>query len=147
MSARTTSTDRNRLIAAIQTARRTVDGMEEDEAWRDWLVKTVKVRSLRDMSEAHLKTVLIALNRLNGRGGRPRYFNDQQTRMIRGLWLEAAEAGVIRDRSENALSAFVRRQTRQDIGQLSARKAAAVIEALKAMIGRAAAGEGGHHAG
>jgi phage gp16-like protein len=133
---------RTRLIAAIQTARREVEGMDEDEAWRAYLLKTVKLTSLRAMTDAQLKTVLCALNRLNGRGGQIRYADNQQMRMIRGLWLEAAVAGIIRDRSENALSAFVRRQTGQEIGRLYPGSAKKAIEALKAIIQR-----GHHHAG
>lgn len=65
--------------------------------------------------------------------------------MIRSLWAENARLGVVRDGSAEALEAFVRRQTKQDIGTIPAERLNGVVEALKAMAarGRAKAKAGG----
>lgn len=132
---------RNKIIKAIQACRRKVEGLGDDEPWRDFLERASGGRSLRDMTGPQLGKVLDALHRAGApktspRGGRPRYVDSKQLDMIRGLWIELADAGVVRSRSEDALSAFIRRQTRQDMGALYPRQATAVIEALKAMRGR-----------
>ncbi|MCV4639548.1 regulatory protein GemA, partial [Escherichia coli] len=37
--------------------------------------------------------------------------NHPQSRKIRALWLEMAAAGIVRDRSENALARWIKRET------------------------------------
>jgi phage gp16-like protein len=129
-------------IKAVQACRRQVAGLEDDTAWRAFLGRVAGGQtSLRAMGYRDLGRVLDALHaagapRRDGGAWRSRYADDLQMRMIRGLWIEAADAGVVSDRSETALGAFIRRQTGQDLGALSAGKARAVIEALKAMVKR-----------
>lgn len=133
-----------KLIKAIQTCRRKVAGLDDDGAWRDFLEAATNARSLKEMSGPQLGRALDALHKV----GAPRkaaapvshYRDSDQVRMMRGLWLELADSGVVRDPSEMALNAFVKRQTRQDIGRLSPSAAAKVIEALKAMRDRNVAG-------
>jgi phage gp16-like protein len=133
-----------RVIKAIQACRRQVTGLEEDATWRTYLERVTKGQtSLRAMGGRDLGKVLDALHasgapRPGGGARRSRYADDPQTRMMRGLWIELHEAGKVTDPSEEALSAFVRRQTRQDMGALSAASARSVIEALKAMLNRPA---------
>jgi len=135
-----------RLIIAIQACRRQVAGLEEDAVWRPWLAEvTGGANSLRAMGGRDLGKVLDALHkagapRTNGGAHRSRYVNDEQVRMMRGLWIELHEAGRVTNPSEEALGAFIRRQTKQDMGALSAADAARVIEALKAMLKRPAPG-------
>lgn len=133
-----------KLIKAIQTCRRKVTGLDEDGAWRDFLAANAGARSLKDMSVPQLGRALDALHKAGAprRAAAPaaRYADDNQTRMIRGLWIELADMGVVRDRSETALNAFTKRQTRQDIGRLTPASAAKVIQVLKAMRDRNLAG-------
>ena len=130
-------------IKAVQACRRQVTGLEEDDAWRDFLGRTVRGQtSLRAMGYRDLGKVLDALHaagapKVGGGARRSRYADDQQTRMMRGLWIDLANAGAVRNRQEEALSAFIKRQTGQDMGALSAANARRVIEALKAMLKRA----------
>ncbi len=133
-----------RLVVAIQACRRKVDGLEDDITWRAWLAKvTSGETSLRAMGGRDLGRVLDALHaagapRPGGGSHRSRYTNDEQMRMMRGLWIELHETGRVTNPSEEALGAFIRRQTKQDMGSLSAADAARVIEALKAMLKRPA---------
>lgn len=130
-----------RLIRAIQTCRRKVEGLDEDTTWRDFLQTHGGGRSLSAMSGPAMGRVLDALHKAGAptkaAAPAPRYRDTDQSRMIRGRWIELADMGVVRDRSEVAMSAFVKRQTAQDIGLLSPENAAKVIEALKAMKARA----------
>lgn len=58
--------------------------------------------------------------------------DDAQSRMIRGIWIELHEIGAVRDSSEKALAAYVKRMTSVDALQwLDAKQAQTVIEALK----------------
>lgn len=130
-------------IKAVQACRRQVAGLDDDAAWRAFLGRAAGGQtSLRAMGYRELGKVLDALHaagapRPGGGPSRSRYADDQQMRMIRGLWIECADVGVVKNRAEEALNAFVKRQTGQEIGALSAGKARAVIEALKSMRGRA----------
>ena len=134
-----------RLIKAIQTCRRKVAGLDGDNDWRDFLEKVAGQRSLKAMTGPQLGRVLDALHaagaprRVPQPAGRPRYAATSQMAMIRGLWLALADLGAVQDRSESALNAFVKRQTRQDFGRLDATAAKKTIEALKAMRSRAQA--------
>ena len=131
-------------IKAVQACRRQVAGLEDDDAWRAFLARVAGGQtSLRAMGYRDLGKVLDALHaagapRRDGGASRSRYADDLQTRMMRGLWIEAADAGIVRNRSEEALGAFIRRQTGQDLGALSAGNARRVIEALKGMLKRGA---------
>lgn len=143
---------RARLIKAIQACRRQVAGLDDDTAWRDWLDKVAGGRSLSAMTGPQLGRVLDGLHaagapkRAPSRPAGSRYADTQQMRMIRGLWAELAGMEAIRDPSEQALGAFILRQTRQQMGYLSPANAAKVVEALKAMrrrhAGRDGAGNG-----
>jgi hypothetical protein len=133
-----------RLVKAIHACRRKVAGLEEEEGWRGFLVQHGGRRSLAEMNGQQLGAVLDALHaagapRLPGKGaGRRRLADDDQARMIRGLWLTLRDIDEIRDASEEALARFVLRQTGvaalQWLGPGQANK---VIEALKAWLGRA----------
>ncbi len=135
------------LIAKVQTLRRQLPALAEDDAWRDFLaVNAAGIESTRAMTEAQLRAVVTALHKAgaprkpSATAGRRRYTDTAQMAMIRGLWLELANLGAVEQRSETALAAFVRRQTRQDIGQLSPQAAAGVIEALKSWRARVSTG-------
>jgi phage gp16-like protein len=63
--------------------------------------------------------------------------DDPQSKMIRALWLQLHEAGKVRNPSEEALAAFVKRQHSVDALQwLSTEKAQKLIEELKKWLAR-----------
>ncbi|HGC3396096.1 TPA: regulatory protein GemA, partial [Escherichia coli] len=65
--------------------------------------------------------------------------NHPQSRKIRALWLEMAAAGIVRDRSENALARWIKRETGiSALRWLSTEQAGSVIEKLKKWQHRAA---------
>lgn len=58
--------------------------------------------------------------------------DDDQSRMIRGIWIELHQLGAVRDPSETALASYVRRMTGvQALQWLDVKQAQTVIEALK----------------
>lgn len=124
---------RAKLIRAVQACRRKVAGLDGDTAWRDFLEKAAGGRSLSAMTAPQIGRVLDALHKAGAPRPAPasRFADTPQMRMIRGLWLELADRGAVRDRSEAAIAAFVERQTGQQIGRLGVRAADTVIEALK----------------
>lgn len=133
------------LRQKVQVLRRQVPRMADDETWRAFLGLTTGVTSTRAMSEAQLRAAVEALHKAGAPRtaparakalARPRYADTAQIGKIRALWITAHQAGAVRDPSEPALVAFMRRVTRQDIGVLSPRDANGVIEAIKAMIAR-----------
>lgn len=137
------------LRQKVQVLRRQVRAMADDETWRAFLgLTTGGATSTRAMSERQLLGVVEALHKAGAprtaparakAPARPRYVNTAQVGKVRALWITAHQAGAVRDPSEPALAAFVRRVTGQDIGMLSPRNANRAIEAIKAMIARAAA--------
>lgn len=128
------------LRTKVQTLRRKVEGLGDDDDWRDWLAQIAGKRSLRAMAEGELKAVVRALHDAGAprrpTGRRARFADTPQMKMIRGLWLELADLGAVRDRTEAAIGAFVKRQTGQDVGRLGTAEADRVIEALKGWLAR-----------
>lgn len=62
---------------------------------------------------------------------------DDQSKMIRGLWIELFNLGAIANSSEAALAAFVKRQTGVNALQwLNSYQASQVIESLKKWVAR-----------
>lgn len=58
--------------------------------------------------------------------------DDAQSKKIRALWLDMAETGIVKNPSEAALAAYVKRLTGVDTLQwLSTEQASTVIETLK----------------
>ena len=58
--------------------------------------------------------------------------DDDQSKMIRGLWIELHQLGAVRDSSEKALASYVKRMTNVAALQwLDVKQAQLVIEALK----------------
>ena len=58
--------------------------------------------------------------------------DDDQSRMIRGIWIELHEMGAVKDPSEKALASYVKRMTRvESLQWLDVKQAQLVIESLK----------------
>ncbi|WP_263063011.1 gp16 family protein [Dickeya dadantii] len=129
---------KTQLIKLIHIAKR--DLRLDDDTYRQVLTNTTKKNSTRDMTVPQLVIVLEAMKK---RGFKIRPAKSQNTRKlkldehpqskkIRALWLEMADMGIIRDRSEAALAAFVKRETGvDDLRWLGTEDASSVIEKLK----------------
>ncbi|WP_238913777.1 gp16 family protein [Achromobacter insolitus] len=129
------------LIKLLHVARRSL-GMDED-AYRQALVAATGKASASAMTLAELEKALSHFKRCGfvvvpaqKAGRRPRADSDQ-ARLIRHLWLSLHGAGAVRDPSEAALAAWVKRETGVDAVQwLDIRQAGNCIEKLKNWIGR-----------
>lgn len=136
------STDKQRLIRLIHVAKRDLN-MEED-AYRDVLRSCSKSckSSSSDLTIPELEKAISHMKkcgfkvRPKGKATR-KLASDDQSKMIRGLWLELHEYGYVENPSEAALAAFVKRMTKiDDLHWLDVDQASKVIEDLKKWRGR-----------
>lgn len=128
-----------KALAAIHVAKKHL-GLDDD-TYRGLLARVTGKHSTRDMSEAERGRVLDELRRLGFEpASKParRGLEGPYAAKLQALWIAAWNLGIVRDRSDKALTAFVRRQT----GIEAARwlrypeDAARVIEALKGWMAR-----------
>ncbi len=131
----TSADQKRRDLAKIHIARKEL-GMEEED-YRAMLQDVAGVGSSADLTVAGRSKVLRRLEKL---GWKPKTRKPRQKitarepvdRKIRALWLDLANLGAVRDRSEKALNSYVSRQTGVDrLDWLSSKQAEKVIEALK----------------
>jgi hypothetical protein len=101
------------------------------------------------MSGAERGVVIDRLRELGALEARQTYrasVGGGQAGMVRGMWAELRQLGALKDASDDALDAFVRRQTRGDVAAArflrEPHQARPVIQALKDWIGRVKAGQG-----
>lgn len=126
-------------IAAIHVAKSQL-GLDDD-TYRAKLASITGKSSTRDMSEAERQQVLKVL-RGQGFGPRPAQRKDRATGKyapkLQSLWIAAWNLGIVRDKRDAAMLAFVRRQTGLDHTRFlsDAGDAAKAIEALKAWVRR-----------
>ncbi|MCG5047326.1 regulatory protein GemA [Pectobacterium brasiliense] len=128
---------KNQLIKLIHIAKR--DLQLDDDTYRQLLINVTGKTSTRDMTVPQLDTVLSAMKKRGfkikaaKKANNTRQLDDSpQSRKIRSLWLEMADAGIIRDRSEAALARWVKRETGVDSLQwLNSEQASVIIEKLK----------------
>jgi hypothetical protein len=139
-------------MRAIHAARRRHAHLAEDDAWRQFLSAQTGLNSLRAMDGGMLDRVLDALH-AKGRSaagsgaataarpiGHRKHDPRPQARMALGLWIELSRAGVVHDRTDAGLDAFCKRTTGRDaLRWCDAAQLGQVVEALKAMRGRASA--------
>ncbi|ODN71201.1 regulatory protein GemA [Methylobrevis pamukkalensis] len=123
------------MLRAIHAAARTA-GLDEDG--RHDLIGQItggRTRSTRDLTPAEAKRVLDQLN-----SGPRRLLDGPYVPVCRALWISAYWLGVVDDRTDEALTAFVKRQTKIDhvTWVRDQHDATAVIQALKAMMAREA---------
>lgn len=136
----TTDEKIKRLKQLIQVGKNQLD--MDDDSYRAMLVSVTKKNSTTVMAAWELENVKLRLVKLGFRvkhksGNRPQAM-DRQSKKIRALWLQLAAVGLVRDPSEQALAAYVKRQTGVDAMQwLSDDQPMKVIEALKKWLGRA----------
>jgi phage gp16-like protein len=120
-------------IKAVQSCRRKITALADDEVWRDLLERVTKKRSLRAMNAGELGRVIDELHRQGVPKKSTGRYALPQARLVRGLWIEMAKEGIVRDGSDQALDAFVARQSNVDSARWLSDPAEArkVIQALK----------------
>ena len=129
--------DRQRLIQLIHIAKNKLQ-LDED-TYRQMLQGLTGKASTKSMDVSDLNKVLDAMKKKGFRispAKKAQYrlpLDDHtQSRKIRALWLEMAAAGIVRDRSEQALARWVKRETGiSALRWLSNEQASGVIEKLK----------------
>ncbi|MGE4296972.1 MAG: gp16 family protein [Desulfovibrionaceae bacterium] len=133
---------RKKLIQMIHVAKR--DLALDDATYRAILMATTGVESSKSLSIQDLEQMLDKLKSKGfvvraGKDGPPvtRLDNDPQAKMIRALWLRLHELGEVRNPSEQALAAFIKRHTGVDrLEWLNTAQASSVIEHLKKWLAR-----------
>lgn len=132
---------RRRELAMIHVAKKQL-GMEDD-AYRALLWSIARVNSAADLDWAGRKQLLDHMKKCGfkarppKKGGGRELEDDPQSKMILALWLQLHNQGVVRDPSERALAAWVKRQTGVDaIRWLRRDQKVALIESLKAWADR-----------
>lgn len=127
---------KKKLIQLIHIAKSQLS--MEDELYRDVLESTTGKTSTKQMTLQQLEAVIDRFKTLGftveskNKTGVKNLASDDQSRLIRHLWLLLHGAGEVRNPSELALASFVERQTGISALQfLSTAQASAIIERLK----------------
>lgn len=129
-------------IAAIHVAKKTL-GLDDD-TYRTKLARITGKSSVKDMTEAERQKVLTVFR---NDGFRPiegktqvKVLTGRYAKKLQSLWIAAYNLGVVRDRRDDALLAFVKRQTGLDHTRFLhyADDARAAIEAMKGWLKREA---------
>ncbi|MFI8017645.1 gp16 family protein [Serratia marcescens] len=125
----------------------------DDDTYREMLRSNSGKTSTRDMDVMQLGRVLDSMKRRGWKPKPPRkaraaptppVADFPQAGKIRALWLEMHDQGIVHDRTEAALQAFIRKMTAVDRLQwLTPEQASGVIEMLKQWQKRAL--NGGKH--
>lgn len=133
-----TSPERRKLLGGVHAAAKAA-GLEGD-AYRDMLRAQTGKDSATACTDAELARVRAHLNTLAGGVTRTRRAADAPLAgKIRALWWSLHHLGVVRDPSDSALGAYLKRTAGVDALQwLDVPKATAVVEALKDWATRAA---------
>jgi hypothetical protein len=120
-------------IRSLQATRRKA-GID-DEAWADRLARTAGVRSTKALTRRQASSLLEELRKETPR---PSAMSGPYAAKVRAMWIAGYHLGVVRDRSDRALLAFVERQTglKSASWLREASQARRVVEALKAWIFR-----------
>lgn len=139
---------RDKQLARIFACRKQVDGLADDDAWRDFLEQQTGKRSLKVMTGREKGKVVDALH-ANGapkaghkvaprRAKSGRLSTAPLAGKARALWLSLYALGEVSDPSEAGLRGFCKRQTGvDDPGFLAPEQGHQLIEALKARLQRA----------
>jgi phage gp16-like protein len=137
--------ERNKDLAMIHMAATQLgmDAKDESESsdYRSMLWSVARVRSSAALDFAGRKNVLKHLEacgwKRTAKPQKRKLADDPQSTKIRALWLQLHAAGKVRNPSEDALAAFVKRQHGVDALQwLSGAKAQKLIEELKKWLAR-----------
>ena len=111
----------------------------DDDSYRDLIAWNFGGKtSCKALSEQEAGKLLFILRQKGWRPKRTTRPDDPMTRKILALWINMAKEGVVRDRSDRALSRFVKRVTGVDSLRFCLPEHKfRVIEALKSMRKRA----------
>ncbi|EMK8626509.1 regulatory protein GemA [Salmonella enterica subsp. enterica serovar Newport] len=134
--------ERGKLIQLIHVAKNKL-GIDTD-TYRQMLVSITRITSTSTMNPGQLNKVL---NAMKAKGFRVKPASKAQTsrplvdtpqvKKLRALWLEMHVSGIVRDSSETALQAWVKRETGVDRLQwLEPEQASHCIEKLKKWLAR-----------
>ncbi|KPU84419.1 hypothetical protein JI58_03870 [Marinosulfonomonas sp. PRT-SC04] len=128
-------------LQAIQIKRRQL-GIQEDD-WRSLLVRTTGQRSSKGLRPKQSAAILGELDRMLGgkhvpsKGAR-KSLSGPYAKKIQALWISMWNLGLVQDRDDTALNAFVKKQT--GLGHANWMRnpddAVSVIEALKSWMTR-----------
>lgn len=113
----------------------------DEETRRDLYEQVTGKRSAKAMSEKERLKVVAALKNKTGHASNTQtHLNGKYAKKLQALWIAAYNLGVVHDRRDSALIAFVKRQTSIDHVRFvhDQQHADKVIEALKAMLTREA---------
>lgn len=117
-------------------------GIVEDDA-RDLYERQTGKRSLKEMSPREQEAIIGELRRLGfrsqgGSKGNRKQLEGRFAKKLQALWIAAFNLGLVRDRTDEALVSFVRRQTNIDHVRFlrHPEDAARAIEALKGWMAR-----------
>ena len=138
MSAARNRDPRQAELAKIHIAKK--DAGLDDDTYRGVLRAVAGKDSARDLDPAERRRVIDALSNKAGRRTKPNgAARHEQARKARALWLSLHHLGEVRDPSEAAMDAFIRRQSNVDASAWMRDPAEArkVIEALKDWCARA----------
>lgn len=128
--------NRNRLIARLHAMRREL-GLDE-ELYRDKLEQITGKRSAAQLSDAELEEAVTRFRQGARVHRAARMPATKQGRMIQAQWISLYNLGAVQDASDEALMAFVKRQTGLDAVRWlnSHQDVVKVAEALKDWMAR-----------
>lgn len=122
-------TNTSGLIKAIQTGRRKL-GLS-DEEYRALLEGVSGKTSTKELNAYQLKEVL---RRMREAGFHTA--TEPQLRKIRSLWFSMYDEGIVKSKTEQSISAYIRRITKKSANACGVKDLQRVIETLKQWIDR-----------
>lgn len=123
------TTNNSGLIKAIQTGRRKLGLSDED--YRALLEGVSGKTSTKELNAYQLKEVL---RRMREAGFHTA--TDPQLRKIRSLWFSMYDEGIVKSKTEQSISAYIRRITKKNVNACGVKDLQRVIETLKQWIDR-----------
>lgn len=124
------------LLKLVQIGKR--DLALDDDMYRDMLEQTVGVRSAKNLSQWQLSKVL---DHMKGLGFKPKHKprpRAEEVTKLKAIWITMHQQGFVRNGSDAAIDAYVRRMTTRMNGRgveranwLKSHQAAEVLESLK----------------
>jgi phage gp16-like protein len=125
---------KQKFIRLIHVAKREL-GLDED-TYRAMLVNVTGMDSTKAMPLYKLEAVVKHLKqtgfKVRSKPQTRQLADDLQSKKIRALWLDMHDEGIVKNPSEAALAAYVKRLTGVDsLHWLSSEQASSVIETLK----------------
>lgn len=117
------------LIKAVQTGRRKL--CLSDEEYHALLEGVSGKTSSKELTAYELKEVLWRMRKAGFHG-----VYDDQLQKIRSLWFGMYDDGIVRSRSEQSITAYIRRITGKSTKECDTKDLQRVIETLKQWIDR-----------